>query len=175
MGIWADAERAEGLTRQGQIHSINVSRGGVPKTPVTDAIVAQNGLVDDAQRDRRFHGGPTRAVCLYSLEAIEALAREGHPISPGSVGENLTLSGLPWGEVTPGALLESGEVILEVTSFTAPCKTIRGSFLDGDFNRINEKKHPGWSRVYARVVRGGALRAGAAISLRPSPALPPLF
>jgi MOSC domain-containing protein YiiM len=76
------------------------------------------------------------------------------------VGENVTVGGLEWGVVQPGATLILGDVEIEITSFASPCKTIRKSFVDEDFTRISPKLHPGWSRVYARVVREGVLRAG---------------
>ena len=65
----------------GRIESINVSRGGVPKTPVFEALVTADGIDGDRQRDLRFHGGPERAVVLFSLDVIRALQREGHPIN----------------------------------------------------------------------------------------------
>lgn len=149
-----------------RVHSINVSRGGVPKMPVSGAEVALNGLDADAQNDLEHHGGPDRAVCLFSLELIEALRREGHPIAPGSAGENLTVSGLDWARISPGSVLAIGDVTLEVTAYAPPCKTIRGSFVDANFNRINHKKHAGWSRVYAKVIRGGPIRTGDAVHPR---------
>ena len=139
---------------------IHRSNGGVPKLPVPEARITRVGLEGDRQRNRRFHGGPSRAVCLYALELIEALRQEGHPVVPGSVGENVTVAGLDWKLVRPGALLRVGDVMLEVTSFTAPCRNIRKSFLDEDFTRISQKLHPGWSRVYTRVVGEGILRVG---------------
>jgi MOSC domain-containing protein YiiM len=148
------------ITATGRVASLNVSRGGVPKLPVSEAFASTNGLVGDRQRDRRFHGGPTRAVSLYSLELIEALIAEGHPVSPGSLGENLTISGLAWGELKRAARLRVGEAVLELTSFAAPCKTIRGSFLGEDFTRISQKLHPGWSRLYASVLVEGRIRPG---------------
>ena len=42
---------------------------------------------------------------MFSLELIERLQDEGHTIDPGSAGENLTLAGLEWEKVGPGALL----------------------------------------------------------------------
>ena len=38
-----------------------------------------------------FHGGPERALCLFSLERILELQAEGHPIFPGAAGENITI------------------------------------------------------------------------------------
>ena len=78
----------------GRIDSINTSRGGVPKEPVFEAMITQAGLDGDRQRDLRFHGGPDRAVVLFSLDVIRDLQREGHAIAPGTTGENLTISGL---------------------------------------------------------------------------------
>jgi MOSC domain-containing protein YiiM len=144
---------------------LNVSRGGVPKTPIDEALASANGLAGDKQRDRRFHGGPTRALSLYSLELVDQLAAEGHPVAPGALGENVTISGLEWTEMTVGTRLEIGGVEVELTSFAAPCKTIRKCFLDEDFSRISQKLHPGWSRVYARVLREGAIRRGDPVRL----------
>ena len=154
--------------RIGTVVSINLSHGGVPKRRVDDAKVSRLGLQGDAQNDRKLHGGPERAVCVYSLERIHALQAEGHPIDVGTVGENVTVEGIDWELVVPGVRIRLGEeVLLEVTDFTDPCKTIRGSFIDGRFVRISEKVHPGWSRVYARVLSEGGIRFGDSVELAP--------
>jgi MOSC domain-containing protein YiiM len=142
----------------GRLESINVSPGGVPKTSVFEALVTETGLSRDRQADRRYHGGPDRAVVLYSLDVIEALQLEGHPIHVGSTGENLTIAGLDWPRIVPGVELQVGAVRLHVTKYATPCANIRGSFLDGDFTRISHTLHPGWSRICARVVSGGVVR-----------------
>ena len=147
------------------IVSLNRSNGGVPKRPVTEARVTTRGLEGDRQRDLRHHGGPDRALCLYSLERIEALRLEGHPISPGSIGENVTIAGLAWERVTPGARLRLGEVEVAVTGFTEPCNTIRFSFSDRRSARVSQAAAPGWSRVYARVLREGVVRVGDVVEL----------
>ncbi|HEX8177466.1 MAG TPA: MOSC domain-containing protein [Pyrinomonadaceae bacterium] len=151
---------------RGRIFQLNSSDGGVPKLPVEEAEVTPTGLVGDRQAHPKIHGGPERAVCLYSLERIEELQREGHPITPGSVGENITLRGLDWSKLEPGARLALGdEVVLEITSYTNPCNSIAGSFIKGNFRRIAQKKHPGYSRLYARVLSTGRLRAGQEVRL----------
>jgi MOSC domain-containing protein YiiM len=141
----------------------------VPKRRVDDAIVSRLGLVNDDQDDKKHHGGPERAVCVYSLERIHALQAEGHPIDVGTVGENVTLEGIDWDAVVPGVRIKLGEeVVLEVSSFTSPCKTIKQSFIDGEFVRISQKLHPGWSRVYARVVTEGEIRFGDHVEVIPA-------
>ena len=149
--------------RSGKLISINSSGGGVPKRPVLFATVNSLGLEDDRHIDRN-HGGPERAICLYSIELISALRAEGHPIDIGTAGENFTVEDLDWSLVKPGVKMSvGGEVQLEVTSFTSPCKTIAGSFAGGAFKRISEKLHPGWSRVYARVLTQGTVESGSSI------------
>jgi MOSC domain-containing protein YiiM len=107
---------------------------------------------------------------VYSLERIHSLQAEGHPIEIGTVGENVTVEGIDWDFVVPGTRLRLGnEVVLEVASFTSPCKTIRESFIDGKFVRISQKLHPGWSRVYARVISEGEIHSGDAVEATPPP------
>lgn len=152
----------------GRIAQISVSPGGVPKRPVEAAEVTASGVAGDAQRDLRHHGGPERAVCLFALEAIRALRAEGHPIEPGHIGENLTLEGIDWAAVIPGVRLLLGEdVLLEVTRYTSPCANIRASFTGGDYACVSQTRHPGASRVYARVLRTGTVRRGDSVRLLP--------
>ena len=146
------------------VHQINVSDGGVPKKPVLHAQVTERGLDGDRQRNLTVHGGPDRAVCLFSIERLERLQDEGHPIDAGSSGENLTLAGLDWELVRPGVVMSVGpDVRLEVMSYTVPCRHNAPWFHDGDYQRISQKKNPGWSRVYAKVLREGLVRPGDAV------------
>lgn len=146
--------------RTGFVYRLNTSPSGVPKRPVFWAELGPTRLSGDGHHDTRHHGGPERALCLFSLEVIDRLRAEGHPITPGSTGENLTVFGVDWGLVRPGTVLQVGEAEIQVTGYTTPCRAIRGSFRGGDFRRIHAARHPGDSRVYARVLRGGVLHAG---------------
>jgi MOSC domain-containing protein YiiM len=145
----------------GRLVQVSVSAGGAPKRAVSRATVTRLGLEGDAHRDRAHHGGPDRALCLFALEPIEALQAEGHAVEPGTLGENLTVAGLAWAEVEPGAVFRVGAaVVLRVTDFTSPCATIRRVFLGGDASRVSQARHPGWSRVYARVLVPGVVAPG---------------
>lgn len=150
----------------GVLHSINVSDGGVPKLPRAAAELRFAGVSGDRQRDLRYHGGPLRAVSLYSLELIHSLQAEGHALAPGAIGENLTLAGVAWEKMVPGATLEVGEALLELTAYAAPCTNLLACFRDGEFKRVSQKVHPGWSRLYARVLREGTVRVGDPVSLQ---------
>lgn len=150
----------------GRIFQLNCSKGGVPKVAVRESLVNETGLECDRQADRRYHGGPERALCLFSLERILELQGEGHPVYPGSTGENVTVAGLDWAAVVPGARLALGdEVLVEVASFASPCKKIAASFRGGEFKRISQKIFPGYARAYVRVLRAGRLAVGQTVTL----------
>lgn len=156
------------MSDSGRIVQISVSPGGVPKRPVESADVTAGGVAGDAQRDLEHHGGLDRALCLFPMELIRTLQAEGHPIAPGQIGENLTVEGLDWDTVAPGVRLLLGEdVLVEVTRYTSPCGNIRAAFTGGNYARVSQKRHPGASRVYARVLRTGAIRRGDPVRLLP--------
>jgi MOSC domain-containing protein YiiM len=133
---------------------------------VRDAAVNELGLIGDDHRFPNIHGGPDRALCLFSLERILKLQAAGHPIFPGAVGENVTVAGLEWNELTLGVRLSLGdEVIIELTSYTTPCNTISDYFVDGNYREISQKVHPGDSRIYARVLQAGKLAVGQRVKV----------
>lgn len=147
------------------IVQINVSAGGVPKLPIGRVLVDELGIVGDNHRDLKHHGGPQRALCLYASEILDALRAEGHPIVPGGAGENLTTRGLDWSLLARGRQLALGEVLAEFTDWATPCQNIAGCFAGGAFKRTSQKLHPGWSRAYAKVLRGGVIAVGDRVQL----------
>ena len=150
----------------GRIVQISISPGGVPKRAVAAARVGTEGLEGDGHRDTAHHGGPERAVCLFALEHIQALQAEGHPIQAGALGENVTVEGIDWDDVVPGRQVRLGaDVLLEVTRYTSPCLNITAAFRDGNYARVAQKRHPGWSRVYARVLAPGTIKTGDPVQL----------
>lgn len=148
------------------IFQINISNGGVPKLPVQGVTVGSLGLEGDEHNNKELHGGPDKAVCLYSLERITALQTEGHQIFPGAAGENVTITGLDWPQITPGTRLRLGnDVLIEITQYTQPCYKLEGFFKEGQILRMAQEEHPGWARVYARVLSSGEIQIGDTIQL----------
>lgn len=154
-----------------RVLQVNVSNGGVPKRAVPEAFVGREGLTGDAVNHPKVHGGPERAVCLFPVELIRALQDEGHPIFPGAVGENLTVAGVPWGDLEIGDTLAVGDrVVLQLASRVEPCNTIKAYFADGNFKRIKPDRAPGETRWYARVLREGTVRPGDEVRVGDPPA-----
>lgn len=144
-----------------RIFQLNLSPGGVPKLPLREVHCGVLGLDGDGHAHPKIHGGPERALCLYSVEVITALQAEGHPIWPGAAGENVTISGADWTSLAVGQRFALGDsVIIELTRPTEPCKQIAACFVEKNFRRIDHDKQPGSSRWYAKVEREGTLRVG---------------
>jgi MOSC domain-containing protein YiiM len=133
-----------------------------------EAIITKAGVGGDRQQNLKVHGGPDRAICLYSQELIERLQDEGHSIEAGSSGENLTFAGLEWEKLTPGDQIQIGpEVRIEVMSYTSPCDKNAQWFRERDYTRVSQKLNPGWSRLYAKVLREGVVRPGDEVVVKP--------
>ncbi|MBT0770824.1 MOSC domain-containing protein [Kineosporia sp. J2-2] len=123
----------------------------IDKRPVAGPVeLGPLGLAGDTQVDRKFHGGPGKAVYAYADEDAEWWSGElGREIGPGLFGENLRTSGI---DVTGAEIGErwaigsdGSQVLVEVTSARTPCRTFA--------ERMGEK---GWVRRYTRVNRPGA-------------------
>lgn len=147
-------------TPAGLVLAVCVSPGGIPKQRVPLARVSERGLEGDGQRFA-FHGGPNRAVCLFSIEDYEKLAREGVAAEPpGAYGENLLTRGLDYETLRAGDRLQVGdEVLLEIHDVREPCKTLRS--IDARFPDLML----GRSGFLCKVLRGGDLRPGMGIQV----------
>ena len=65
--------------------------GGVPKPSVESIEVETLGIKDEIIRDKKHHGGASKAVCLLTEEVLQQLQGDGHPIVGGSTGENILI------------------------------------------------------------------------------------
>lgn len=134
----------------GTVVAVCVGPGGIPKHAVASAQVGELGLEGDAHRFR-YHGGPNRAVCLFSVEDYERLAKDGvRATMPGAFGENLLTRGLDYERLAAGDRLHVGdEVVLEIHDVREPCKTLKP--IDARFPTLML----GRSGFLCRVIRGG--------------------
>jgi MOSC domain-containing protein YiiM len=154
-------------TQQGSVVNLARSDGGVPKLPAAAVDVDVDGVIGDRQGDRKHHGRPFQALCLWSMDVIEALQGEGHPITAGAAGENVTVAGIDWASLRPGTRLRVGEVLCELSAAATPCAKNAQWFADGQFARIDHDLHPGWSRLYATVLEAGPIAVGDAVEVEP--------
>jgi MOSC domain-containing protein YiiM len=115
--------------------------------------------------DKIHHGEPSERLPVFAGQFVRSDGRS--PDRHRNRGENVTIEGIGLDRSRHKDQI-GDEVLLEVASFTNPCKTIRASFIEGEFIRIAQKLHPGCSRVYARVIREGQVRFGDPVEVSPA-------
>jgi MOSC domain-containing protein YiiM len=137
---------------------------GINKVSVSGTVlIDENGLVGDSICNRKYHGGPDQAVYVEGGLTLDWWAGElGHPLPPGTFGENLVIEALDNRDVCAGDRFHlSGGVVLEATSARIPCNTFSARMGDATFaKRYRAAGRPG---IYCRVLNGGTLAAGKAV------------
>lgn len=149
------------------------------KRPVDAARLTPLGLVGDEQADRRYHGGPDQALCVYGLAQYEhwrpilgpAL---GPSFGPGAFSENLTLDGFDETTACIGDTLRLGAretaPLVQISLPRQPCGRLAGKLGRPDLVKL--VKDSGLSGCYLRVVDpgDGEVRAGDAVVRTARPA-----
>ena len=149
---------------RGTLVQLNVSKGGMPKLPVLFARVSVEGVAGDWQKNRKYHGGPDRAVCLFSEELYAWLrAEHGIDLANGAVGENFTTRGIDLMSLNQGDQLRVGECLIELTAVRAPCRNLNK--WDGRLLSVIQGRS-GW---VAKVVQEGIVRPGDPIEVITAP------
>ena len=130
---------------------------GTKKEAIAEGIFEEeHGLVGDA------HAGclPKRQVSLLALESVDKMRDRGLDLVPGDFAENITTQGIDLPHLPIGTKLFVGdEVVLEVTQIGKECHTacaIR--------RQVGECIMPE-EGIFARVVRGGPVKAGDSIKI----------
>ena len=156
-----------------RVLQINVSRGGLPKRSIPSGDVTTLGVVGDVQAHPQFHGGPSQALLLITMEGIDELVAQGFPLYPGALGENVTTEGLDRRGMRIGQRYRIGEIIVELTKLRAPCvqlspygNGVQAAVYDAQV-KANDPRSPRWGLggFYASVVKPGTIRPGDPISL----------
>lgn len=123
------------------------------------------GLAGDRVGDGRHHGGPDQAVYVYAQEDYAQFhTLIGREFSPGSFGENLTVSGYDVNDARVGERWAGpGGLVLQVTAPRVPCGTFRG-WIDerGWLKTFTQEARPG---PYLAVVSPGHVEAGAELEV----------
>lgn len=153
----------------GQVSTLDHGGKPVPsafaKQPSVDRLeLTLEGFVGDHQADRKNHGGPDKAVCVFAHEHYERFgALVGSPLGAAAFGENLTTSGLLESEVCVGDVYTVGSATVQVSQPRQPCYKMGA--------RHGEPSLPDWVRdsgltgFYFRVLVSGGVQVGDEFSL----------
>ncbi len=154
--------------RTGHVYQINrksqvPGEHGLPKRPVAEAAIYRAGLEGDynVYRHDVSHDDPAMAILIVPKETLEEFRREGWPVQPGDLGENITSVGVPYGAFRPGRRFRVGGALLEISKPCTPCDNL---FL---LPYVGEERGPAFLKVtldrrgwYARVLEEGPVRTG---------------
>ena len=155
-----------------------VGRTGIDKRPVDHPVLISDpgprgtgasGLAGDTVCDLRHHGGDDQAVYAYAREDLDGWAADlGRPLTNGMFGENLTTTGVDISGSLVGERWAVGnEVVLEISDPRIPCRTFAGWLGErGWVRRFTQRAVCG---TYLRVITGGYVRAGDAITVLTRP------
>jgi len=142
----------------GRIIAVCKSRKkGIKKDPVSEGVFKENyGLIGDAHADSNTH----RQVSLLAMESIEKMHNLGLAVGPGDFAENLTIEGVNLVSLPIGTrIFIGGEVILEVAQIGKECHAAC------DIRRKTGECIMPDEGMFARVIRGGWVKAGDELSL----------
>lgn len=132
---------------------------GIYKEPTQKRLyLTATGLEDDGQADRRVHGGPDKAVCVYSAEHYDYWRSVGMDLSYGAFGENLTVYGLTEAEACIGDTFTLGEAVVQVCQPRMPCYKVAAKLGLPDLPANMVEK--GFSGFYLRVLQEGSIQLG---------------
>lgn len=131
------------------------------KDPVSGKVwLTRTGLEGDGQADIVAHGGPDKAVLVYSAESYPLWHRElGRNMFPyGGFGENWTVTGLTETDVCIGDVFAVADAIVQVSQPRIPCwKQARRWGIPDLVERIQESGRAGW---YLRVLQEASVEQG---------------
>lgn len=146
---------------------------GIYKAPVDRVEVDALGIKGDVQVDKRYHGGPDKALHQYSLlsyrRIIEAYPELVGVAVAGSIGENITITEMAEAAVCIGDKYRFGTVLVQVSEPRRPCWKINAKFQQADLTQFIEREGiTGW---YYRVFEPGEIALGDSAELleRPNP------
>ncbi len=142
-----------------------VERTGIFKFPTQNAVkVTKLGLEGDVIVSKKHHGGPDQAVYVYGAGDYEWWSKEfGMDVSPGTFGENLTISALESAVFNIGDYLQAGKVTLQVTAPRIPCGTFAARMNDPQW--VKTFRHAERPGLYCRVIQEGLVKTGDPVSI----------
>lgn len=149
----------------------------IGKRPVAGAVSVHTlGLEGDEQADLSVHGGPAKAVYAYPAEhftfwqTVRAQARVSlwdEPVTPGLVGENLTLEGVTEDQLWIGDRLVLPGCVLAVSEPRFPCFKFGAVMGFAQAGKLMVQS--GYCGAYLGVIQPGPVQAGDSIVLEPGP------
>lgn len=153
----------------GMPKELNYSNGrsmitGIEKRKVQEVYLSARGFEGDDVADKKHHGGPDRAVCLYPAEHYIQWEQElGKPLPTAAFGENLTVTNMLEADICIGDIYKIGDAVIQVTQGRVPCSTI-DKYAEANI-LLKRLIETGYTGFLARVLEEGTICADSTIEL----------
>ncbi len=137
---------------------------GIEKQQIQEVYLSSHGFEGDDVADKKHHGGPDRAVCLYPAEHYQQWEQElGKALPTAAFGENLTVTNMLETDICIGDIYKIGDAIIQITQGRIPCSTIdRYTEANTLLKRLIETGYTGY---LARVLEEGVICADSTIEV----------
>ncbi|MDQ0298910.1 MOSC domain-containing protein YiiM [Salibacterium salarium] len=133
-------------------------RTGIQKQLVEHAYLTEHGFERDDVADKKNHGGPDRAVCIYPYKHYKTWEREfGVKLDKATFGENLTVEDMSEDDVYIGNTYKVGTAVIQVTQGRIPCDTINKR--TGISTLLKRVIETGYTGFLCRVLKSGKVEA----------------
>ena len=139
------------------------SHSGIRNVPLTGLVtIGERGIAGDEQVNRTHHGYPAMALHHFPHEHHAWLLHHFGPLprlaGPGSMGENISTTGLTEHQVCIGDRFRLGTAVIEVSQPRQPCATIEQHLeAKGVVKAMVAAARSGW---FYRVLEAGEAQAG---------------
>lgn len=139
---------------------------GIRKQPVSGPLrLGMTGFEGDGVADKKHHGGPDKAVCVYSLDYYSYWEEKlGIMMPKAAFGENFTVSGLNEEDIRIGDIFQAGSAVVQVSQPRQPCKTLAARF--GRNDMVKMVVDSGKTGFYFRVLEEGLVKEGDRLDLK---------
>jgi len=143
---------------------------GIFKQPADGVVaVTRTGIRGDGQADLVNHGGPDKAVCVYSyVHRPHWEAAWGKQMAYAAFGENFSVSDIRETEVCIGDVIRAGSALFQVSQARLPCFKL--ALKHGLPELPQQVQQTGYTGFYLRVLEEGVVRAGDELTLVSRPA-----
>lgn len=160
------------MTLPGKIISLNIAQpetlmhgskeveSGINKKPAgKPLLLTYTGLTGDGQADLIHHGGPDKAVCVYSAVHFPYWEQQWkRAVEPGAFGENFTLSALTEESLCIGDIFRVGGALVQVSQPRQPCFKL--GIKHGLPGLPQQVQQEGYTGFYFRVLEEGLVVEG---------------
>lgn len=129
---------------------------GYLRRPLTEAALVEGyGIEGD-----RKGGNPKRNLNVMDDQTLAELHAEGYPTEPGSLGENIILSGVDLRTLPAGTRLRLGDqAVIELVNRREPCEQLT------ELDERMPQSVEGRVGVMCRVVKSGHVRVGDPVAV----------